>query len=507
MDYLVLTPPVCAPTEPPSGAWLLAAGLAGRGYHVGLFDLSLAFYHRVLTDPQVPGPPVERALRMLTETSLYAPQAHRTEAGIVHKRLRGFGERHPGWRLTMMDVHAPVPVHDVTGLERTLAEHSPFAELWETELGPVLDVHRPRHVLVSMIYLSQLAAGIDLVAFLERRGIDVIIGGPLIESLSLTGGGLDPLRSVFGDIRLGDGLSLIGGRAGEKMLDQLGWPQLLCERPYISPRPIIPLALSRGCYWNNCLFCPDRDLPYEPASHRAMDRLLSEMPAAFRARAPVIHLLDSAMPPAMFRRFLPIAWAHEVDFFGFARPSPRLMKNNLLEDAAQSGCLMLQLGAESGSEKVLDRYGKGFKPEECREIVQRAADLGIRTYLYLLFGLPDETDADRRLTLDLIADNADAVDYLNVSLFNLPRESELSTRADEFGLELGEYPDEMLQYYRPFTQNGRSPRADARRFIASEFQTHPQIRAITRRTPRWFRAAHLAFIDLPGRYPGRPAPS
>ena len=38
---------------------------------------------------------------------------------------------------------------------------------------------------------------------------------------------------------------------------------------------------------------------------------------------------------------------------------------------------------------------------------------GIRTYLYLLFGLPHETDADRRRTVELLARNAEAVDFLD----------------------------------------------------------------------------------------------
>ena len=53
MDYLVLAPPVCTPAEPPSGAFLLAAGLKGRGYDVGLLDLSLELFHQFIGEQSV----------------------------------------------------------------------------------------------------------------------------------------------------------------------------------------------------------------------------------------------------------------------------------------------------------------------------------------------------------------------------------------------------------------------------------------------------------------------
>ena len=499
MDFLVLTPPVSTPSEPSAGAFLLAAGLAARDLDVGLLDLSLAFFDRALAAGDLPAIGVDRALSYLLGAHGYAPERHRSAAGTIHKQLGGFSRPYPGWRLTLMDVVTPVRVHDLDALQVCLNDASPFAELWRDELLPVLERERPRQVVISIVYLSQLAASIDLVGFLERHGVNAIVGGPLIESLNRTGGGLEALSKIFRRIEMGDGRSLIGRGSDERMLDRMGWPRLMYKGPYLSARPILPLSLSVGCYWDRCLFCPDRDATYTGISPRAIDALLAQMPDTLRAQRPVVHLLDSAIPPALLRRFLPIARDHGVDFFGFARPTEHLRRRHLLRDAAESGCLMLQLGVEGGSGPLLDRFEKGIDPAESVAVLREAADVGIRTYVYLLFGLPGETEADRHATLKLIERNLDAVDFLNLSLFNLPSHCDLITRATEFDIELGSFPDDALRFYRPFTCHGREPRADARRFLTTDFERHPRIREILLRTPRWFRPAHLALMHCPHR--------
>jgi hypothetical protein len=510
MDFLVLSPPVCTPAEPPSGAFLLAAGLAGHGFDTGLLDLSLEFFYRVFDDPRIPGPStLSASAYLLNANGGYEPMRHRSEVGVLHKRLRGFSKLYPGWKLTLMDIAFPGRLHNPAMIKALLErEQSPFQDLFEQVLSPVLAQYRPRKVLVSLAYLSQLGAAIDLVRFLQDNDIEVVVGGSLPTSLASTGHGVDTLEEVFPRLETGDGMSLISSTAEERMLSRLNWPHLLNTRPYLSYRPIVPLALSTGCFWRRCLFCPDRDLPFYAVPEKALEQFLNNTPPSITARRPLFHLLDSALPPKQLRAFLPHAKKHGIDFYGFARPTASLLKDNLLRNAAESGLVMLQLGVESGSKNLLDRFDKGLNPTEAEQVIQSAAEFGIRTYLYLLFGLPGETESDREATLDLVARNAAAIDFLNLSLFNLPRYCELADRADEFAIVKGDFPkDDSIRLYWPFTTESASPRQDARRFLSKRFEPHPQIHPSVRRTPRWLRAAHLALMQLEGRKPTSSIPS
>ncbi len=500
MDVLILTPPVHPPTEPAAGAFLLAAGLAARGVDAALLDLSLEFYHRELSR-NGPGPDPARHLGYLLDSpGGYDPERHREAAGALHAHLSLFPRAHPGWRLTLMDLEPPVRVHDPRALAGSLRRHSPFASLWREVLDPMLDGHRPRTVAISLAYLSQLPAAIDLAGHLSRRGIRALVGGSLPASLESTGVGLDALREVFTDIIVDDGLALAGGGPG-RLLDRLVWPTLLSPKPYLSARPVVPLALSSGCCWRRCLFCPDRGAPFFRVPKDALEGLLDTMPASVVAARPLIHLVDSALPVPALRGFLPMARSRGVSFYGFARPERALGDPELLAEAAESGCAMLQLGVESGSDRILDRFDKGFDPEGAFGVVKSAARSGIRTYVYLLLGLPGETDSDREATRERLEAVGDSVDFLNVSLFNLPTHCELADRAVDFGLEIGRFPGEdgRLRLYRPFTASGRSPRDEARVWKRERFDRHPPVRTALLRTPRWLRAAHQALMRLPGR--------
>ncbi|MDD5306135.1 MAG: hypothetical protein PHU25_02330 [Deltaproteobacteria bacterium] len=505
MDVLILSPPVLPPSEPPAGAFLLAAGLAARGADAALLDLSLPFFERVFAraEDQSPRDDVPRALAYLRSApDGYDPERHRTATGALHAACRRFGTDAPGWTLTLMDLAPPIEVHLPRELARLLESGlSPFEDLWEEVLAPLLAERKPRAVLVSLAYLSQLPAAIDLRRFLFRRGVEPVVGGSLPRSLASTGHGLGELEAVFPRIDLGDGASFAPGYRGEHLMDDLAWPELLWPSPYLSCRPVIPLALASGCFWNKCLFCPDRGTPFARTPLRAIERFAATIPGDVLARRPVVHLVDSAMPPAALREALPVLEGAGLPFYGFARPTRELLEGGLVERLARVPCLMLQLGAESGSASLLERFHKGFSPGEAEALVRAVAAAGIRTYLYLLFGLPGENASDRAATLAMIERNASSVDFLNLSVFNLPRQSELVKRAERFGMELDNVPPEpgRLHLYRSFTADGVAVRSEARRFIRDTFAHHPGVRPAILRTPRWLRAAHLALMKVGGR--------
>ncbi len=66
---------------------------------------------------------------------------------------------------------------------------------------------------------------------------------------------------------------------------------------------------------------------------------------------------------------------------------------------------------------------------------------------------------------------------------------------------MGSYPggDNAIHLYRPFKCDGISVRDAARAFIDKRFLAEPSIKEAHLRTPRWFRAAHMALMKLENR--------
>jgi anaerobic magnesium-protoporphyrin IX monomethyl ester cyclase len=68
---------------------------------------------------------------------------------------------------------------------------------------------------------------------------------------------------------------------------------------------------------------------------------------------------------------------------------------------ADAGCRMLWMGAESGSQKVLDAMEKGLRVEDIRTANRLLKAEGIDVGVFLQFGYPGETWADIEATLQL----------------------------------------------------------------------------------------------------------
>lgn len=70
----------------------------------------------------------------------------------------------------------------------------------------------------------------------------------------------------------------------------------------------------------------------------------------------------------------------------------------------RAGAATLWMGAESGSQKILDAMDKGTRVEQIHEAAQRLKAAGIRVGFFLQFGYPGETRADIEKTIQLVRD-------------------------------------------------------------------------------------------------------
>lgn len=103
-------------------------------------------------------------------------------------------------------------------------------------------------------------------------------------------------------------------------------------------------------------------------------------------------------------------FANELDANGLkirykclSRPD-LLLRDGEVEALARSGCDVVWMGAESGSQKILDAMEKGTTVEMIRESSSQLREHGISVGLFIQFGYPGENRADIRDTIRLIRD-------------------------------------------------------------------------------------------------------
>jgi radical SAM superfamily enzyme YgiQ (UPF0313 family) len=97
----------------------------------------------------------------------------------------------------------------------------------------------------------------------------------------------------------------------------------------------------------------------------------------------------------LIQRELDIIWACETRVDAGSDPE-------LIKIMARSGCRGIYIGAESGSQRMLDHYNKGIQVDQIVDTCRNAKKNGIAVAMSLIVDHPKETWRDRRATRALI---------------------------------------------------------------------------------------------------------
>lgn len=170
-----------------------------------------------------------------------------------------------------------------------------------------------------------------------------------------------------------------------------------------SRRPFtLPLATSRGCPFH-CNWCAK---PIWGQRYAAMSpaRAARDVLALKRLGAARINVLDDifGLKPGWLEEF-----GAELARLDCVVPFRCLSRADLLNQRAvtalsRAGCEMVWIGAESGSQKILDAMEKGTTVEEIRGARERLGAKSIKVGFFLQFGYPGEDDTDVAATLKLM---------------------------------------------------------------------------------------------------------
>lgn len=79
-----------------------------------------------------------------------------------------------------------------------------------------------------------------------------------------------------------------------------------------------------------------------------------------------------------------------------------LMTRDTVRDLRRAGCAEVWMGAESGSQRILDAMDKDISVEEIRAARDNLSAHGVRACLFLQFGYPGETWDDIRKTIAMV---------------------------------------------------------------------------------------------------------
>jgi len=529
-DLLLIHPPAARPAAPPLGTAVLLSHLRRAGAKAEAIDANLEAYLYLLDGDRleaVAGPAPRTSLRRAVRnvpralSFLRSPEAGKSfpryaaAARHLNTALSAYRGESGRERWTLGDyVHGALSEFSPRDLSLAASggAGTVFSGYFRDALLPRVARMCPGGVAISVNYRHQVLPAFELAGLLRRRlpGVPVYGGGGMFTSWRgvLVGMGLDflpfdrigfgpgedPLAGLAAGASTGGGPFFEDGDAVE-FLPDFGFAPI---GEYLSPEPVLPVAATRGCYWSRCGFCPEAVapiLPYRAADAARFPALLRDLSDRYGVSR--FHLTDNAIPMEILRSMAEGGnLLRGLSWHGFARFERELVDPGFAASLGAAGCSMLQLGLESGSQRLLDRMGKGTRVDVASEVLANLARSGIAAYVYVMLGAPGETEADAERTRAFLADHAVKIGFLNLSILNLPREASWpgpaggsAPREDRSVDE-----DEPLGLYRPVPASDGWGKSQARRFLQKRILGDPAIRAIAARTPPWFGDSHAFFF-------------
>lgn len=172
--------------------------------------------------------------------------------------------------------------------------------------------------------------------------------------------------------------------------------------------------LSRGCT-AKCTFCEETHF-WRYRQRQATDAVSEVENLYYNYGTDVFWFIDSLVNGNVneLRAFCKgvIAKDLKIHWTGYARCDGR-MDLDYFKDLAASGCMMLNYGIESGSQKVLDDMSKGVTIKEMEENLRDGATTGVGAFTNWLIGFPTEDHQDFADTMTFLWRNR------NTSLVNI----------------------------------------------------------------------------------------
>ncbi|MDD5109029.1 MAG: radical SAM protein [Candidatus Omnitrophica bacterium] len=154
------------------------------------------------------------------------------------------------------------------------------------------------------------------------------------------------------------------------------------------------ISASRGCPFD-CIFCAQNKI-FAKTRYRKIENVIDEME--------YMHTIYNAKYFGFVDAFFPFSIEHGMEFCEqlikrglnkkvrwVTETVVNLIDPQLTKKMKEAGLHMLEFGFESGSQRVLDTFGKKINLEQGKKAVRYAKDAGILTLGLFMLGLPGET--------------------------------------------------------------------------------------------------------------------
>ena len=200
--------------------------------------------------------------------------------------------------------------------------------------------------------------------------------------------------------------------------------------PFIYSRYFAVVLAGYGCPFN-CAFCIIGKLGYKL---RKIENVIAELKYVRSIGIKEVFFLDQTffanknyyklLCENMIKENLNLAW------ICFSRVD--VVDEEILLLMKSAGCHTIIFGVESGDEKILEKYRKGYTLQQVKKIIEFCNKINIQTVGTFILGLPEETKQSMQKTLKLIT--SIPLDFVSLNVAVPRRGTDLRKEAITLGL-------------------------------------------------------------------------
>ncbi|MCX5694710.1 MAG: radical SAM protein [Candidatus Omnitrophica bacterium] len=170
--------------------------------------------------------------------------------------------------------------------------------------------------------------------------------------------------------------------------------------------PVAPVITSRGCPFS-CHFCASPKIWNHQIRYRCAENVVDEIELLIKKYGvKEIHFEDDnltlnkshiqAICEEILDRNIKVHWATPNGI------RADTVSEELLKLMKKSGCYSVAFGIESGSQEILNKIGKQTELKVMYSAIRMAAKAGLITQAFIIFGLPGETVATIKKTINMV---------------------------------------------------------------------------------------------------------
>ena len=204
-----------------------------------------------------------------------------------------------------------------------------------------------------------------------------------------------------------------------RSLDELIRPDwTLAERYHRRRFPLIHYESVRGCPYR-CEFC---NYPYlfddDTFRVKSADKIAREWMAYAENGAKIINCLDSlfTIPRKRLLSLCEKLKGSDIKWICYARADD-LVRPGIVEQMLEAGCIQVQIGIESGDQKILDNMNKSCSVANNLKAMEICREKGLSTLVSVILGFPGETAETIQATLQHLRDGLP--DFYYASAFSV----------------------------------------------------------------------------------------